>query len=360
MDWQDHVVVDLPAPTPATVTNFRHERGYCPHCKKTVRAPRAQDEPPRGHLGIRLLSLASELKSGFGLPFTKVSGLLHGLFNVEVSRSTLASLVQRVGEWLKPACDALLEVVKAAKVKHADETTWPVSGRNGWAWGFATQEVVVFLMEPTRSAKVPQAVLGKDVGSVLVVDEYPGYFSLPHERQTCWAHPLPGGKARAIAGRAMPEGTAHIPAATRGRSDELAQRVPPGRTGDSAPGAGQKGERRKSLADRSACPRRQRKLHPVARALRNVLHRSCAATRHTAGTPTSVDECAICVSEAVRRALTSYFPSSTEVWVATGIFAVGFLPFTLMVKVATPIMLGEFRLRSPWTTSTLPTPPAAA
>jgi len=38
-----------------------------------------------------------------------------------------------------------------------------------------------------------------------------------------------------------------------------------------------------------------------------------------------------------------YFPSRTELWVAAGVFAVGFLLFTLMVKVATPIMLGEFQ-----------------
>ena len=37
-----------------------------------------------------------------------------------------------------------------------------------------------------------------------------------------------------------------------------------------------------------------------------------------------------------------YFPSANEVWISAGIFAVGFLLFTLMVKVATPIMLGEF------------------
>jgi hypothetical protein len=30
-----------------------------------------------------------------------------------------------------------------------------------------------------------------------------------------------------------------------------------------------------------------------------------------------------------------------------GVFAVGFLVFTLMVKVATPIMLGEFRMGAP-------------
>jgi hypothetical protein len=83
---------------------------------------------------------------------------------VEVPPSTLPSLVQRVGKRPKPARDELLEVVKAAPVTHADETSWPVDGKNGWAWAFATDEVAVFQMEPTRSGKVPQAVLGEDVG----------------------------------------------------------------------------------------------------------------------------------------------------------------------------------------------------
>lgn len=39
-----------------------------------------------------------------------------------------------------------------------------------------------------------------------------------------------------------------------------------------------------------------------------------------------------------------YFPSSVELWIAAGIFSVGFLLFTVMVKIATPIMLGEFSL----------------
>ena len=37
-----------------------------------------------------------------------------------------------------------------------------------------------------------------------------------------------------------------------------------------------------------------------------------------------------------------YYPTITELRVAAGIFAVGFLLFTLMLKVAVPISLGEF------------------
>jgi molybdopterin-containing oxidoreductase family membrane subunit len=37
-----------------------------------------------------------------------------------------------------------------------------------------------------------------------------------------------------------------------------------------------------------------------------------------------------------------YAPSLTELRVAAGVFALGFLVFTLMLKVAVPISLGEF------------------
>jgi molybdopterin-containing oxidoreductase family membrane subunit len=40
-----------------------------------------------------------------------------------------------------------------------------------------------------------------------------------------------------------------------------------------------------------------------------------------------------------------YYPTLTELRVAAGIFAVGFLLFTLMLKVAVPISLGEFQGR---------------
>ncbi|HYT76744.1 MAG TPA: NrfD/PsrC family molybdoenzyme membrane anchor subunit [Vicinamibacterales bacterium] len=41
-----------------------------------------------------------------------------------------------------------------------------------------------------------------------------------------------------------------------------------------------------------------------------------------------------------------YYPSLNELRVAAGVFAIGFLVFTLMLKVAVPILLGEFSLPS--------------
>jgi molybdopterin-containing oxidoreductase family membrane subunit len=38
-----------------------------------------------------------------------------------------------------------------------------------------------------------------------------------------------------------------------------------------------------------------------------------------------------------------YYPTTAEVRVAAGVFAIGFLVFTLMLKVAVPVALGEFQ-----------------
>jgi molybdopterin-containing oxidoreductase family membrane subunit len=54
-----------------------------------------------------------------------------------------------------------------------------------------------------------------------------------------------------------------------------------------------------------------------------------------------------------------YFPSRNEIWIAGGIFAVGFLLFTCMVKVATPIMLGEFSAAEHAPTVSAPAPAPA-
>jgi len=144
IDVQMHTVLDRPERFEPTVTKFRHERRYCVRCKKTVRAPRAPAEPPHDNFEIRVFSRIAEWKTQLGMPFTNIHDLHAGVFPIEIRDSTLPGRAGRVGRWLLPVHRRLLEAVKAAAGKHADETTWPVSGRNGWAWQSATEEISVF------------------------------------------------------------------------------------------------------------------------------------------------------------------------------------------------------------------------
>lgn len=198
-ETQDHVVVDLPEVRPE-VTKYCHERGYCPRCKKTVRAPRAADEPPRGHLGMRTLALVAEWKTRLAVPYGKIAQVLRG-FGLPVSRGALPACTQRVSEWLGPKHEALREMVRNTTLPvHPDETSWPVNGKNGWMWMFTTGSITVYVAEPTRSGKVAVAVLGKHRDGVVVSDFYAVYIAIHCLHQYCWAHLLREAKEIAALG----------------------------------------------------------------------------------------------------------------------------------------------------------------
>jgi hypothetical protein len=108
-------------------------------------------------------------------------------------------MVQRVGSWLLPVERRLIADVRAAAAVHADETSWPVNGKNGWAWLFATQEISVFVMEPSRGAVVAKQILGEHFAGTLVSDDYGAYLNLVENRQSCWAHVLREAKEIAAA-----------------------------------------------------------------------------------------------------------------------------------------------------------------
>ena len=51
-----------------------------------------------------------------------------------------------------------------------------------------------------------------------------------------------------------------------------------------------------------------------------------------------------------------YYPTMTELRVAAGVFAIGFLVFTLMLKVAVPMTLGEFQAEEVSRSGRVPAP----
>ena len=79
---------------------------------------------------------------------------------------------------------------RAAKVKHADETTWRCDGKNGYAWGFFTSDVSLFRFRGSRASAVAKEVFGsgKHKGT-LIVDRYSGYTAAWRGRlQDCYEH----------------------------------------------------------------------------------------------------------------------------------------------------------------------------
>lgn len=112
-----------------------------------------------------------------------------------VNPTQLGAMFHRVADQVEPIYKAIGATVPEAGHVSADETTQPVlkkgGARKGWMWTFITAAAIYFTFDPSRSAKVPDRVLGKSKG-VLNVDGYSGYNSVTvpdaRERAGCWSH----------------------------------------------------------------------------------------------------------------------------------------------------------------------------
>ncbi len=86
------------------------------------------------------------------------------------SQGTLTGGLKRLGELLQPLYALILERNRSATHWHMDETRWLVfveaEGKIGyrwWLWVVVTHDTCVYLLDPSRSARVPGDHLGEDV-----------------------------------------------------------------------------------------------------------------------------------------------------------------------------------------------------
>lgn len=163
---------------------YRLPRRYCPRCRRIFQ-PSAPGVLPKGLFGNQLVVTSAIMHYLHGIPLGRVCEQLH------VNPGSLVETFHRLARLFAPVIAPLMQEYRQASVKHADETSWRTDGQNGYVWLFATEQISLFLFRKTRSAKVPQMVLGeKPLPGVLVVDRYAGYNKTPCPLQYCYAHLL--------------------------------------------------------------------------------------------------------------------------------------------------------------------------
>ncbi len=115
-----------------------------------------------------------------------------GLKNVSVK--TLWNLCWAVGEHLLPIANRIRhEILNENLCVHADETPWPVQGKDsdGYMWSISNMAGSYYAFEPTRSGKVIEETLKGFKGPV-VSDGFGGYNRLKEnpniQMANCWSH----------------------------------------------------------------------------------------------------------------------------------------------------------------------------
>ena len=98
-----------------------------------------------------------------------------------------------------PLREALIARSRTEQHWHADETSWQVfeesseDAKQRWClWVFWSAEVVVFTLDPTRSARVPKQHFATVTGGVVSVDRFSSYKRLAKDTELelsfCWVH----------------------------------------------------------------------------------------------------------------------------------------------------------------------------
>jgi len=182
------------------VRNTRHDihRKYCPTCKKIVE-PEVPNVLPHARFGLNLMLLVMYLRLGLRLPGNKVKEFLFTMYNLSISEGEIVHILKQLVIAFGPYYAQLEKMIKIARVKHTDSTSWRVNGKNYFAWVFIAVGVVLYKIRKRNNSKVPLSVFGtKQKGMILVIDRHSALRALAKKAgfllQLCWSHILDDSK----------------------------------------------------------------------------------------------------------------------------------------------------------------------
>lgn len=181
--FDDRMVFDS---RPLTVQRviYRLPKKYCSHCRRTFQ-PSAPGVLSKSLYGNQLIANAASMHYLYGIPMGRICE------QIGIGAGSLVEIFHHLAKLFNAVVQRLIEEYRQTSVRHADETSWRINGKNGYVWLFATEKISIFLFRKTRSAKIPQSVFGdKPLPGVLVVDRYAGYNKAPCSLQYCYAHLL--------------------------------------------------------------------------------------------------------------------------------------------------------------------------
>jgi transposase len=183
----DHI--DLPPIKPVT-TRIHLHKGHCPCCNKRVTAAPPADMMPGTPFGPGIVALVTYLHACQMVSYSRMIGVLGGLFGLKISEGALANMLARAEKPFAAQAGAIADIVRASDCVASDETSARVCGKTHWQWTFVTKTAVAHVIAPTRGKAVPVAFLGKARPKIWLSGRYGGQGRLGEAHQYCLAHLL--------------------------------------------------------------------------------------------------------------------------------------------------------------------------
>ena len=170
------------------VTEYQGHARTCPVCQAVTHAAIPADLC-RHSFGPNLAATLAYLVGCHRVSRRGVEEIAQAVFDVPLSLGSVCHLEEQMSQALAPAHAEAVAAVRAAEVKHADETSWRQAGKKRWLWLAATATVAAFVVHARRSLAGLQTLLGEVIAGVVISDRWKVYEVLPDgRRQLCWAH----------------------------------------------------------------------------------------------------------------------------------------------------------------------------
>jgi hypothetical protein len=185
-------VTDIRLISKSKTTRYNIHRKYCQKCKKLVE-PEVPNALPHARFGLNLMLLVMYLKIGLRLPGNKVRDFFLTMYSISISDGEVTHILKQLAREFGDYYAWLEKVVKLARVKHTDSTSWRINGKNYFAWVFIAYGVVLYKIRKRNNSRVPLSVFGKSQkGNVLTIDRHSALRALAQKLgfllQFCWSH----------------------------------------------------------------------------------------------------------------------------------------------------------------------------
>jgi transposase len=186
-NYRRHQQHELPL-VKAIVTEYQLQSGVCFGCGKIHQA-----ELPAGvsssMLGPVAMAKIGVLTGDYRMSKRNVTFLLEDFYGLDISVGTVSNTEKIVSVSLENPVEEAKKFVSQQSNVNADETSHAECGNKMWTWVFIASLVSVFLIRPSRGAKVVKNFLGESFKGILSTDRFSAYAWLAAiYRQLCWAH----------------------------------------------------------------------------------------------------------------------------------------------------------------------------
>lgn len=179
-------VFDIPAPR-IIVTEHRVTVKECPECKTLLQGSFPESVTAPVQYGARIRAIAAYLNHQHFIPEDRLSEVLLDLFGCRMTPGTIAKTTLALAQIIEPVVAEIACEVKAAAVKHLDETGLRIGGKTNWLHVVATETQTWYRVSPQRKDIEVLA----DIKGVVVHDHWKPYYQLLDVNHAlCNAHHL--------------------------------------------------------------------------------------------------------------------------------------------------------------------------